>query len=279
MPAGGKPGWGRTLALGIFWYGFLETGIFAAPPEPLQENSCVACHAGLNQARLRDPVEQWEASRHAEVGNTCEGCHGGDPARAGTRAMDRKKGFVGKPEAEKIPSFCGKCHQGVLESFRKSSHFSAGEPVCSDCHGAHALRRFSRNIIQENTCAVCHDYDRPRELRELMETLRKENGRAVAVIASFEGFSPVRLKSLRQGLDQEYRGLRREVHTFDMDRIRKKAQEVQNALNEIAGETGRLKQVHSEQRWLGLIFVSAFLVLAAVVARINYLNKKDFENS
>jgi predicted CXXCH cytochrome family protein len=97
-------------------------------------------------------------------------------------AMDRKKGFVGKPRPSDIPGLCGRCHsdadfmKGFNPSLRvdqereysTSVHgklLKSGEQkvaTCVSCHGEHGIRAvndpqskvYALNVAE--TCAACH---------------------------------------------------------------------------------------------------------------------------
>jgi len=148
--------------------------------EDLPENTCVECHADLDEARLKDPVKNWNLSVHKKAGVACNDCHGGDPSSY-DEAMEEKSGFLGKPKKEEIPGLCARCHSDAKKMriynlrtdqyalYRQSMHgrrlFKHKDPkaaTCVDCHGNHAV--FSKkdprspvyrpNIIK--TCSTCH---------------------------------------------------------------------------------------------------------------------------
>ena len=101
------------------------------------------------------------------------------PAIIARRRPDRfcpghspESGFLGAPAAEKIPEFCGRCHPGVLADYRGSAHgaaLGAGGPQCVTCHGNHAVRKATLELINRRDCGRCHSYDRAEEIRAAME--------------------------------------------------------------------------------------------------------------
>jgi predicted CXXCH cytochrome family protein len=123
-----------------------------------------------------------KADVHAKVGLSCADCHGGDPADPGDTAMDKGKGFVGKPAAVDTPRFCGRCHADEaymrrtaprlatdqLAQYGTSVHgqrLAAGDTrvaTCVSCHGAHGIlaRGDARSPVYKmnvaTTCARCH---------------------------------------------------------------------------------------------------------------------------
>ncbi|HSE97276.1 MAG TPA: cytochrome b/b6 domain-containing protein, partial [Blastocatellia bacterium] len=69
-----------------------------------------------------------------------------------------------------VPATCGKCHSGVQKEFADSIHgvaLSRGNsqsPVCTDCHGIHAIKphidpnsSVAMQAIARTTCGKCHE--------------------------------------------------------------------------------------------------------------------------
>ena len=155
----------------------LPRGAAAAP----QPDSCTSCHQNLG-GRLSAPVARMRDDIHAQRGLSCASCHGGDPARPGMDAMDRKAGFVGRPTPQQIPQLCARCHSrpevmrrynprlptDQLARYVTSVHgqkLRAGDTqvaTCISCHGVHPVRAvgdaqspvFATNVPA--TCARCH---------------------------------------------------------------------------------------------------------------------------
>lgn len=94
----------------------------------------------------------------------CPDCHGnhrilpGDQPRSATHRQN-------------IPTLCGKCHSGILETYEQSIHGKgmrggiAESPVCTDCHGEHTITKitdpaskvYAKNIPK--TCSSCHEVE------------------------------------------------------------------------------------------------------------------------
>jgi cytochrome b subunit of formate dehydrogenase len=134
---------------------------------------CARCHAASASREpfaipVVRPVEAYLKSVHAravaagEHGATCADCHGAhgiqspaDPASRLARAH--------------VADTCGTCHAAELAAYRDSVHGEASArgvrdaPVCTDCHGEHAIFArsepdspvFAANIPRE-TCGRCH---------------------------------------------------------------------------------------------------------------------------
>ncbi|MHC4413751.1 MAG: hypothetical protein ACYS0G_00550 [Planctomycetota bacterium] len=90
---------------------------------------------------------------------TCPDCHRHHEVLA---AIDPQA----STHRERIPTTCGRCHLGVVETYRTSIHgakLAEGDeraPVCTDCHTAHQITHAWTpeglvDIVAE--CGVCHD--------------------------------------------------------------------------------------------------------------------------
>jgi hypothetical protein len=150
----------------------------------------VTCHsnADLFDAKQRQIVESFRADVHAEVGLSCQDCHGGNPdpkLAEDPGAMDpgfAKNPYHGAPARQDIPRLCGRCHSdpAFMKRFRPdirvdqereyaSSHhgqlLAKGDTkvaTCVDCHGVHGILRisdprspvFPKHVAE--TCRACH---------------------------------------------------------------------------------------------------------------------------
>lgn len=166
------------VSIGVLAYSFA----YSDPAAAQENSSCITCHSTL-EARLSDPVKAFEHDIHRAKGLSCTNCHGGDPTKndkAG--AKDRLWGYIGKPTAQQMPSFCGKCHSdaGLMKKFNPSlrvdqvqEYFTSvhgrrlqgGDQkvaTCINCHGVHGIRApsdpqssvYALNVAE--TCSKCH---------------------------------------------------------------------------------------------------------------------------
>ena len=147
----------------------------------VEQNVCIDCHASdLMKEDYRGIAAEWRKSWHYKNGVSCQDCHGGDPKDA-ARSMKPESGFVGKPKPKEIPEFCGKCHLGIKENYLESGHGKALKatgrgPNCVTCHHSHDIQKAEINIINEKLCAICHTYDRAKEMKAaLLLTEQKIN--------------------------------------------------------------------------------------------------------
>jgi Cytochrome c3 len=152
----------------------------AHPPEG-DTNQCLACHKVVNE-RQAYIATSWEESVHGKGGVTCADCHGGDPTsdRMGI-AMDRTKGFIGKPSRDQTVGLCGSCHADPermrsynLPTDQYAKYWTSvhGQrllqaedtqvAICIDCHGSHDIKKASDPTAAvyplnvPTLCASCH---------------------------------------------------------------------------------------------------------------------------
>ena len=154
--------------------------VFAASAET---DSCATCHLALGVENLTQPAENFKADIHGAKGFGCASCHGGDPAIMGLEAMDKKKGYIGKPTGLQVIETCGKCHSDanfmrrynpslrvdqVAEYFtsvhgkRLKEQKDSKVATCASCHVAHSIRppNDARSSVHPlkvaDTCGSCH---------------------------------------------------------------------------------------------------------------------------
>ena len=159
-----------------FEKGFLTKTWSGQQPE---ENFCIECHSSekMKPEYLRI-TDEWKASWHAQNRIACHDCHGGDP-KDPAMSMSPHRGFVGKPEPNEVPEFCGKCHIGILKNYLESGHgrafrSSGNGPNCVTCHGSHNIQQANIEIISEQRCAKCHSYDRARAMKQALFLTEKK---------------------------------------------------------------------------------------------------------
>ena len=170
--------------------GFVFTSSIAVRAQ--QKNSCIECHAKLDDPRISAPAKLFDNDIHKARGLMCNDCHGGDPtATTAEAAHDVRKGYLGKPKTLDIPAYCGKCHSdaSLMKRFNPSlrvdqerEYYTSvhgrllkekGETrvaTCISCHSVHGIRAPSdplSSVYPSNvasTCAKCHasaDYMKP----------------------------------------------------------------------------------------------------------------------
>ncbi|MBI2082153.1 MAG: cytochrome c3 family protein [Deltaproteobacteria bacterium] len=240
------------------------TDLAAEGPSQEKVSVCISCHAELG-GPMSEPVALWEKSIHHEMGNNCEGCHGGDPNDA-AEAMNPERGFVGAPKPAQIPDFCGKCHVGVVENYKKSPHYRAflngNGPNCVTCHQSHNVQRASFDLIQEDLCGSCHSFENGQKikrafvsaevaLQEMKKELTHLNKRGMPI------------KKLEEKLFSERNSLHQMTHTLDVEEIQEKTRGALTSLETMKQETMLLrKKIHF--RWWTGTAVGGFLIILIV---------------
>ncbi|HJS59076.1 MAG TPA: cytochrome c3 family protein [Vicinamibacteria bacterium] len=140
--------------------------------------TCGACHASpdflaRHQLGLARPIEAYAQSVHGrelakgnEKAASCSDCHGAHDIRKARDAESRINHW-------NVPTTCGQCHAQVGAAFAASVHGRAvvrglgGAPVCTDCHGEHAILApsepgslVSPARVSSVTCGRCHADER-----------------------------------------------------------------------------------------------------------------------
>lgn len=241
----------------------LAIGLLAVPAAA-QETVCLQCHGG-QQGRMGEPVAQWRESIHAANGNSCHGCHGGDPSDM-ANAMSPERGFLGVPDDADIPAFCGRCHVGVKEDYLQSAHGQAlgsGGPQCVTCHGSHAVKKASLELINEQDCSRCHEYGRAEELKSAMA---ETEGRFVALELDLNDLKQrgQDIKALQEGLFATRNEFHRLFHSVDVDQVKEQAAGFQGKIWEMDGKVSAIREELSNRKLWGGV-ATGLLVLAGVL--------------
>jgi hypothetical protein len=153
-----------------------------AVPSPQPPDSCVTCHMAVDDA-AKGPAALIRNDVHIAHGLSCADCHGGDRTSDDPDvAMNKAKGFKGKPSHAEIPKFCAACHSDPekmrkfaprqrvdqFELYQTSVHgkrLAAGDnnvATCIDCHSVHDIRAVRDALSPVHplhvaeTCSRCH---------------------------------------------------------------------------------------------------------------------------
>ena len=142
-------------------------------------NTCLDCH--IENDLL--PADYFEEDIHEQAGLSCAGCHGGDATVEDMdESMSVENGYIGIPEKEDIPQFCGKCHSKIefmrvyqprIQTDQEQQYYTSlhGQKLkggnhqvaqCSSCHSAHKIlpANDTRSSVHPynipGTCDQCH---------------------------------------------------------------------------------------------------------------------------
>jgi len=121
-----------------------------APPD-----NCAACHLQTGDDRLAGPAKEFDGDVHKAKGFGCVACHGGDTQATGMEAMDRRKGYIGKPTRAQIVSVCGRCHADAsfMKRYNPALRVDQVAEYASSVHGRR-LRELADPKVA--TCVSCH---------------------------------------------------------------------------------------------------------------------------
>ena len=128
--------------------------VTVANAQPADDN-CATCHLALGITTLTKPAEDYKSDVHAAKGFGCAACHGGDPNIMGLEAMDRKKGYIGKPTPIQAVEVCGKCHSDAnfMRRYNPSLRIDQVAEYYTSVHGKRLKEQSDQKVA---TCASCH---------------------------------------------------------------------------------------------------------------------------
>ncbi|NIQ97816.1 MAG: cytochrome C [Desulfuromonadales bacterium] len=251
----------RRLVLAFFLI-LLSCGAAGA-----QQTVCIECHAG-QPGSLGEPVSLWRGSIHAANGNSCHGCHGGDPTDY-AMAMSPERGFIGVPQDEEIPEFCGRCHVGVQEDYTDSAHGQAlgeGGPQCVTCHNAHDVQKATPDLINREDCSRCHEYGRAEEIKAAVVDTDQHISSLEEDLADLHRLG-IATKELEGQLFSLRNRFHRLFHSVDVELVRAKTAEIKDGLDKVAKRVGAIEEKLSRRKMAGGVIV-ALLALAGVLATL-----------
>ena len=141
-------------------------------------NTCASCHSNPDflakyQIPFAQPVEAFRQSVHGRAlaaGNasapSCSDCHSSHGILPGRNARSKTNHW-------NISASCGACHAGIKKIYDASVHGKAAangapdSPVCTDCHGEHAIlapgdpeSSVNPARVSVLTCGRCHGDER-----------------------------------------------------------------------------------------------------------------------
>jgi hypothetical protein len=131
--------------------------VWASPAaaQPAKPDNCAACHLETGDERLAAPARDFPQDIHASKGFGCVACHGGDTRQTGMEAMDKAKGFIGKPTRQQIPQLCGRCHSDAafMKRYNPSLRIDQLAEYATSVHGRRLREQGDTKVA---TCIGCH---------------------------------------------------------------------------------------------------------------------------
>ncbi|MDO3380147.1 cytochrome C [Geoalkalibacter halelectricus] len=217
------------------------------------EGSCIGCHAGQPGKLGEEPIAQWRDSVHQRQGISCHSCHGGDPTLMTMEAMDPARGFIGSPDEEAVPAFCGRCHVGVEQDYRDSAHglaLGAGGPECVTCHGSHDVQIATIDLINPQDCSRCHEYGRAGELRNAMEQTEMKLVDLERQLRRLHRLG-VDTDALQGSLFSLRNDFHRLLHSVDVDKVRRQTADYRLRAGEIQAQINQIRSELGKRKWVG----------------------------
>jgi len=230
-----------------------------------EKSSCLQCHADLG-GPLSKPVGLWQASVHAENRVSCHDCHGGDASELSMEAMSPVRGFIGVPKYGGVPDFCGRCHIGVKEDYDASAHGLAlnnGGAQCVLCHGDHAIKQADLDLINEQSCSRCHEYDRAAKIR----TALAEVDSAIALL-DLEIKQLFRTGIATRDMSGELFSVRNDFHRLfhnvDVEAVTAQSASFLERLEKTSGRVDSIKSDLGQRKLIGAVVV-VLLIAAGIL--------------
>lgn len=152
-----------------FCAGTVALLLSATPALAQKKDSCVECHSQM-AGPLADSVTAVKGDIHESRGLSCVDCHGGDASQDDAAlAMDRRKGFVGTPKPQDVPTFCGKCHSNAeaMKKFNPALRVDQEREYYTSVHG----KRLKEGDSKVATCVSCHNAHGVRSIKDPLATV------------------------------------------------------------------------------------------------------------
>jgi predicted CXXCH cytochrome family protein len=127
-------------------------------------DQCLACHRQLDGAAA-EAARLFADDVHKARGFSCADCHGGDPSTDDiVQAKDPARGFIGRPDRQKIIQLCARCHSDAtfMRRYAPAQRVDQANEYATSVHG----QRLARGDRHVATCASCHGAHGIREIRD-----------------------------------------------------------------------------------------------------------------
>lgn len=261
---------GRTaVILPVLLFLFVATAGPAAAQPDASTNTCVTCHAGLEEEDMSLPVAEWRRSAHRPEGISCQDCHGGNPASmVEDEAHDLERDFVGLPDPYVVHELCGECHQVQMVNYVPSPHGLEGDfwPNCVDCHDHHEVVYPQASLISiPDNCEDCHE-------QEIMDDFIALSDRGLEPINAFRREAEeIRAAGVPVDLILDQASLARNAyieqasHVFVLEKMVAVVDSLEQIYPEIRKEVDTARTEVDTRRRFGWMFIGLFLLLAGVL--------------
>ena len=260
----------RALLLSLLLIGLSGTPVYTAKAQQAAaSNTCVTCHADLEDEDMSLPVIEWQRSVHRPADIYCQDCHGGNPGTTvEDEAHDVERGFVGLPEPYIVHELCGECHQVQMENFLPSPHGIEGDfwPNCVDCHANHEVVYPEAALISTpDNCEDCHE-------QETMDDFISLTDRGLGPVNEFRmAADEIRLAGVPVDMILTQASLARDAyvqeasHVFVLEKMIATVDSLEQVYPLIKKDVDTALTEVDTRRRFGWMFISLFLLLAGVL--------------
>jgi predicted CXXCH cytochrome family protein len=249
--------------------------------------TCRKCHSNAVYMRpYKIPSNQYELYAESVHGNAlinnkdigapaCNDCHGNHGATP--------------PGLTSVTFICGDCHVRNMEFFRQTRMARAFENLdfhgCEQCHGYHAVKKTSDNLVgvnKESLCVNCHvegetGYDVAKNIKIHISDLVSLYDSAATKLMNvkIKGMNDIDIGFLLQEGRQKLIESRTLIHTFDLEKVKEKTDDGDKIVKEaIILANKELDEYYTRRR--GFAIVTVVLTIFAVGV---YLKIRDIEKN
>ena len=256
------------ILLPLLFLAWTPAGSVEAQPAATT-NTCVSCHADLEDEDMSLPVVEWQRSAHRPADISCQDCHGGNPSTmVEDEAHDVERDFVGLPDPYVVHELCGECHQVQMDNYVPSPHGLEGDfwPNCVDCHENHEVvfPRASLISIPDN-CEDCHE-------QEIMDDFIALTDRGLEPVNDFRrAAEEIRSAGVPVDLILAQASLARDAyiqqasHVFVLDKMTAVVDSLEQIYPRIQKEVVTARTEVDTRRRFGWMFIVLLLVMAGVI--------------
>lgn len=206
--------------------------------------------------------------------NDCHGNHGAAP-----------------PGVTSLSAVCGTCHALEAELFDKSPHQAAFEendyPMCETCHSNHYIEKPTDNFVGTSDDAVCMEchadgdgtkgYEVADGVHNALMKLVTTHDEAKTILdkAKVKGMMTTDEEFRLKDVEQELIHTRTQVHAFNLDSVKTKAEEGIKKAEEVkTNAAGLIDEYYFRRKGLGLATLFITLLAVALYLKIRRIEKK-----
>jgi cytochrome c553 len=245
--AGVLPGrWLLLLAAGSL---IVLAGGVAPEARAATKDTCVECHSDarflVQNKKLYDYYQSWQLTIHSTEGVSCVDCHGGNPKATDKDAAHGGAALGSASQSSplnyrNIPATCAKCHKLEFDKFRQSRHFrllkspeeQKQAPNCVTCHGSVNTAVLNVATVRK-TCHRCHN-EETRNNPEIPADAELVLNHFLSIHRYYRFIAlkaqPEDAQSFFRVIDPVITELNAEWHSFDLESIHQKTQDLVNVL-------------------------------------------------